>query len=303
MPSTVAWQLNTTNSTVDFKTKNLLLICRPDAHTDTLLEELWGGGIVQWAGLLHWAGVLQGPRRRGQQTGTAEERTKPKAENKPWSAQSHSHPQGSGQVVTNCYLLLSSVMSLIAAHTLWAATYTFNRLRTPIPQSKPRSAHLLITAGVDTLLTGLSYFLLFIPSVGMCCTSSSCSAPNATLPNPHRSCRQWQTGLAGGGLSPTTVEEKRDQVFSTCNFKQLRPSLRTGVLFLLRCKERPLRQLLWQKRKTCPDIFTHEQSCKALTFGERPDHLCIIRKSALRPVTVAPETWVVRKSPQDRLLI
>lgn len=221
MPSTVAWQLNTTNSTVDFKTKNLLLICRPDAHTDTLLEELWGGGIVQWAGLLHWAGVLQGPRRRGQQTGTAEERTKPKAENKPWSAQSHSHPQGSGQVVMNCYLLLSSVMSLIAAHTLWAATCTFNRLRTPIPQSKPRSAHLLITAGVYTLLTGLSYFLLFIPSVGMCCTSSSCSAPNATLPNPHRSCRQWQTGLAGGGLSPTTVDEKRDQVFSTCNFKQL----------------------------------------------------------------------------------
>lgn len=40
------------------------------------------------------------------------------------------------------------------------------------------------------------------------------------LSDPHQSCWQWQTGLAGGDLSPTTGEEKRDN-FSTRNFKQL----------------------------------------------------------------------------------
>lgn len=224
----------------------------------------------------------------------------PKAENKPWST--HSHPQGSGQVVMNCYLLLSSVMSLIAAHTLWAATCTFNRLRTPIPQSKPHSAHLLITTGVYTLLTCLSYFLLFIPSVVMCCTSSSSSAPNATLPNLHQCCRQWQTGLAGGGLSPATVEEKRDQVFSTCNFKQLSGHLSgRGSYFFSDVKRDP-----WDKfcgRNERP-VQTFSHISRVAKLWHLAKDLIIYALYVNLPWgSVSPETWVVRKSPQDRLLI
>ena len=47
------------------------------------------------------------------------EQRKPQAKNQqPQSTQSHSHPQGLGQVVVICYQVISSVMSLIAAHTL-----------------------------------------------------------------------------------------------------------------------------------------------------------------------------------------
>lgn len=60
-----------------------LWISRPDADANTLLEKLWGGGIVQWAGLLHWAGILQGPRGGGQQTGTKSWETKVKRLNPP----------------------------------------------------------------------------------------------------------------------------------------------------------------------------------------------------------------------------
>lgn len=99
-------------------------------------------------------------------------------------------PQPPTGVRSGGYELLSAAIishvTYSSPHTMsYYATCTFNRLRTPIRQSKPHSAHLLITTGVYTLLTCLSYFLLFIPSVVMCCTSSSCSAPNATLPNPH----------------------------------------------------------------------------------------------------------------------
>lgn len=261
---------NKHNSIVHFKTTNLLLISRPDAHTNTLLEELRGSGIVQWAGLLHWAGVLQGPRRRRQQTGTSEERTKPEAENKTWSTQSHSHPQGLGQAVMNCYQALSSVMPLIAAHTLWARACTFIRLRTPTHHVTAHSAHLLlITMGVYTL-TSMPYFLLFIPSIVICYTSSSCGAPNATLPDPRQSCQQWRTGLAGGHLSPTTCEEIR---FSTCNFKQLSSHLsERESYFFPDVKKDTLWQRLWQKFKTWPDIVKCVTKLWHLT--KRPDHLC-----------------------------
>lgn len=49
-------------------------IFRPNADTHAIPEELRGGGIVQWTGLLHRAGVLQGPGRRGQQTGIGPKR-------------------------------------------------------------------------------------------------------------------------------------------------------------------------------------------------------------------------------------
>lgn len=36
---------------------------RPDPHTHTFSEELWGGWTIQWAGQFLWTGVLQSPGR------------------------------------------------------------------------------------------------------------------------------------------------------------------------------------------------------------------------------------------------
>lgn len=46
--------------------KRFFFVYRPDTHANTLFKELWGGGLVQWPGLLNWAGILQSPGRRGQ---------------------------------------------------------------------------------------------------------------------------------------------------------------------------------------------------------------------------------------------
>lgn len=46
--------------------KHFFFVYRPDTHANTFFKELWGGGLVQWPGLLNWAGILQSPGRRGQ---------------------------------------------------------------------------------------------------------------------------------------------------------------------------------------------------------------------------------------------
>lgn len=147
----------------------------------------------------------------------------------------------------------------------------------------------------------LPCLLLFHSSLVMSWTSFPHSAWTPRFPVPHQYCWQWQTGLAGEVLSPTTGEEKTDQVLHLKLQTALKPPLRAGVLFLPRSKDRPLRQLFWQQWKTWKDVSC-EQRRRALTFDKRPDHLCIINLP-LRPMKVSPETPVLVKSPQDRLLI
>lgn len=59
--------------------------------------------------------------------------------------------------------------------------------------------------------------------------------------------------LAGGSRPPSTGERRGDQILSPSLQTALRPSLRPGVLFPLRCKKRFLRQASLRKGKTCPD--------------------------------------------------
>lgn len=135
---------------------------RPDANANTFFEKLWGGGIVQWAGLLHWAGVLQGPRR-GQQTGTNSEENKEKG----WGNQQPTGVRWLAAVV-RCHHQSCHYQSLQLYLDLWWTETSHLHI-----------AYMLIDPGAFVVITCAS--LLCFQSGVRKCTFSLCSWPQMLL--------------------------------------------------------------------------------------------------------------------------
>lgn len=157
----------------------------------------------------------------------------------------------------------------------------------------PHSAHLLlITTGVYTLLTCMSFCLLFISSIVIRYASSSCGATKRPAFSTPSVCQQWETGLAGGHLSPITCEETVTSN-SSATISVSRSPISSLMTDNFCCRNlRPVQILSDVSQSLTEAIHLTKKTWSLMCY-----------KSALRPVTVSRETWIAVKSSQDRLLI